>query len=147
MQVPLDAFSMWRQRLRWFKGGYLFVINKESIFWRPQAHVSLFQKLGYCIGPLCQVTQCWVRRCTCSAAQGCGALWAVAAAGVARAQCWCGLRGLSAKCSAGRRDCLSGTLWQHMKLQSSGVLLHCQNCCFSSRPAAHVSFSTMYCEL
>ena len=59
LQVPLDLRSMWRQRLRWFKGGHLFVLNRESIFWRRQPHVTLTQKLAYCLGPIAHFVNCW----------------------------------------------------------------------------------------
>ena len=50
---------MWRQRLRWFKGGHLFVLNRESIFWHRQRHVSLFQKAAYCLGPVAHFVNLW----------------------------------------------------------------------------------------
>ena len=50
---------MWRQRLRWFKGGHLFVINKDSIFWRRQQNVSTWQKAMYFVGPMAHVINIW----------------------------------------------------------------------------------------
>ena len=52
VQVPLDARSMWRQRLRWFKGGHLFALNPASIFYQRSPHVTAFQKAAYCLGPV-----------------------------------------------------------------------------------------------
>jgi cellulose synthase/poly-beta-1,6-N-acetylglucosamine synthase-like glycosyltransferase len=67
-QVPLDLRSMWRQRLRWFKGGHLFVLSTDSIFFHSQKHVSLFQKLAYCLGPIAHFTNFWAEPIMCDPA-------------------------------------------------------------------------------
>ena len=59
LQVPLAPRDMWRQRLRWFKGGHLFVLNRHSIFFRRQRHVTVPQRLAYCIGLIAHGTQLW----------------------------------------------------------------------------------------
>jgi hypothetical protein len=43
--------------LHHMQGGHLFVLNKDSIFFRWQAHVTLMQKLAYCMGPIAHVVQ------------------------------------------------------------------------------------------
>lgn len=43
MQVPLDPRSMWRQRLRWAKGGHLYVLAPDAVIWVKSAHMTLYQ--------------------------------------------------------------------------------------------------------
>jgi hypothetical protein len=50
---------MWRQRLRWLKGGHLFLISKDSIFFKWQPHMTLFSKSLYFICPVAHVVQFW----------------------------------------------------------------------------------------
>jgi cellulose synthase/poly-beta-1,6-N-acetylglucosamine synthase-like glycosyltransferase len=69
VQVPLDARSMWRQRLRWFKGGHLFVLSKDSIFWRQQQHVTFLQKAAYCLGPAAHIVNFTAEPCAPLATQ------------------------------------------------------------------------------
>ena len=47
MQVALRPRLFWRQRLRWNKGGHLFVCAPESVFFKPQPHMSFYQKTLY----------------------------------------------------------------------------------------------------
>ena len=60
---------MWRQRLRWFKGGHLFVLSTDSIFFHRQKHVTLFQKLAYCLGPIAHFTNFWAEPIMCALAR------------------------------------------------------------------------------
>lgn len=50
VQTPLDARGMWRQRLRWFKGGHLFLFSKNSVFFKKN-HLTLYHKALYFFGP------------------------------------------------------------------------------------------------
>lgn len=51
MQTPLDPRGMWRQRLRWFKGGHLFLFSKNSVFFQKDNHLTLYHKALYFFGP------------------------------------------------------------------------------------------------
>lgn len=51
MQTPLDPRGMWRQRLRWFKGGHLFLFSKNSVFFKSDNHLTLYHKALYFFGP------------------------------------------------------------------------------------------------
>ena len=48
---------MWRQRLRWLKGGHLFLIGKDSVFFKAQPHMSLYQKTLYWLCPAAHLLQ------------------------------------------------------------------------------------------
>lgn len=52
MQVPLDPRSFWRQRLRWAKGGHLYVLDPAAVIWAKSPHMSLYHKFLYCF-PVC----------------------------------------------------------------------------------------------
>ena len=52
MQVPLPPRLFWRQRLRWSKGGHLFVLAPDSLLRNPQPHVSSYQKALYFSYPI-----------------------------------------------------------------------------------------------
>ena len=57
LQVPLDIRSMWRQRLRWLKGGHLFILSPGSVFFKRQPHMSLYQKALYWLCPVAHFIQ------------------------------------------------------------------------------------------
>jgi hypothetical protein len=59
LQVPLEPRFMWRQRLRWLKGGHLFLIGPESIFFKKQKHMSFYAKSLYWLCPIAHIIQCW----------------------------------------------------------------------------------------
>ena len=42
-QVPLDPRSMWRQRLRWAKGGHLYVLAPDAVIWVKSPHLTVYQ--------------------------------------------------------------------------------------------------------
>eukprot|EP00892_Ulva_mutabilis_P012255 jgi/Ulvmu1/9401/UM051_0029.1 len=50
-ETPLDPRGMWRQRLRWFKGGHLFLFSKNSVFFKNDNHLTLYHKALYFFGP------------------------------------------------------------------------------------------------
>lgn len=49
MQVPQEPRAMWRQRSRWFKGGHLFLLSPNSVFFEKHRHMTLYQKSLYWI--------------------------------------------------------------------------------------------------
>ena len=57
MQVPLDLRSMWRQRLRWLKGGHLFILAPGSVFFERQPHMTFYQKALYWLCPVAHFIQ------------------------------------------------------------------------------------------
>jgi hypothetical protein len=57
MQVPLDPRSIWRQRLRWLKGGHLFILAPNSVFFQKQPNMSLYQKALFWICPIAHFIQ------------------------------------------------------------------------------------------
>jgi hypothetical protein len=59
LQVPLEPRFMWRQRLRWLKGGHLFLISKDSLFYKKQPHMSFYQKSLYWLCPVAHIIQIW----------------------------------------------------------------------------------------
>ena len=67
MQVPLEMRSVWRQRLRWARGGHLFVLDRTSVFWRNQPHISLWQKMGYMCGFVSSLVDVWAQPVRCRA--------------------------------------------------------------------------------
>ena len=48
---------MWRQRLRWLKGGHLFILAPNSVFFRKQPHMSFYQKALYWLCPVAHFIQ------------------------------------------------------------------------------------------
>eukprot|EP00892_Ulva_mutabilis_P006100 jgi/Ulvmu1/3862/UM018_0081.1 len=56
-EVPLDLRSMWRQRLRWLKGGHLFILSPGSVFFKRQPHMSFYQKSLYWLCPVAHFIQ------------------------------------------------------------------------------------------
>jgi hypothetical protein len=50
---------MWRQRLRWLKGGHLFLISEDSIFFKKQQHMTFYQKSLYWLCPIAHLIQFW----------------------------------------------------------------------------------------
>jgi hypothetical protein len=48
---------MWRQRLRWLKGGHLFLIGPDSVFFKKQKHMSFYQKSMYWLSPVAHFLQ------------------------------------------------------------------------------------------
>lgn len=48
---------MWRQRLRWLKGGHLFILAPGSVFFDKQPHMSLYQKALYWLCPIAHFVQ------------------------------------------------------------------------------------------
>ena len=57
LQVPLELRAMWRQRLRWLKGGQLFILSPGSVFFKKQEHMSFYQKALYWLCPVAHFTQ------------------------------------------------------------------------------------------
>lgn len=49
MQVPLPPRDIWKQRSRWAKAAHLYILDKDSVFWQKQDHMSRWQKSLYCI--------------------------------------------------------------------------------------------------
>jgi cellulose synthase/poly-beta-1,6-N-acetylglucosamine synthase-like glycosyltransferase len=47
--VPLEARAMWRQRFRWFKGGHLFLLSPNSVFFDKHKHMTFYHKTLYWI--------------------------------------------------------------------------------------------------
>ena len=47
-QVPHAPRDFWKQRARWAKAAHLYILDRHSVFWRRQRHMSLYQKLLYC---------------------------------------------------------------------------------------------------
>ena len=50
---------MWRQRLRWLKGGHLFLLGPDSVFFKKQPHMSFYQKSIYWLCPIAHFVQFW----------------------------------------------------------------------------------------
>jgi hypothetical protein len=50
---------MWRQRLRWLKGGHLFLIGPDSVFFKKQKHMSFYQKSLYWLCPVAHFLLVW----------------------------------------------------------------------------------------
>lgn len=48
VQVPHAPRDFWKQRARWAKAAHLYILDPHSVFWRPQRHMSLYQKALYC---------------------------------------------------------------------------------------------------
>jgi hypothetical protein len=53
----MDPRSMWRQRGRWMKGGHLYVMAPNSIFFKRTPHMTLYQKSLYWIAPIAHFSQ------------------------------------------------------------------------------------------
>lgn len=49
MQVPHAPRDFWKQRSRWAKAAHLYILHPKSVFWRPQKHMTLYQKSLYLI--------------------------------------------------------------------------------------------------
>lgn len=47
-EVPLPPREIWKQRDRWAKAGHLYVLDKDSVFWKSSPHMSAYAKLAYC---------------------------------------------------------------------------------------------------
>jgi cellulose synthase/poly-beta-1,6-N-acetylglucosamine synthase-like glycosyltransferase len=47
-EVPLPPREIWKQRDRWAKAGHLYVLSKDSVFWKSSPHMSAYAKLAYC---------------------------------------------------------------------------------------------------
>jgi cellulose synthase/poly-beta-1,6-N-acetylglucosamine synthase-like glycosyltransferase len=47
-EVPLPPREIWKQRDRWAKAGHLYVLDKDSVFWRSSPHMGAYAKLAYC---------------------------------------------------------------------------------------------------
>ena len=62
LQVPLEPRFMWRQRLRWLKGAHLFLLGKDSVFFKKQPHMSFYQKSLYWLCPVAHFVQFWAVR-------------------------------------------------------------------------------------
>ena len=47
-EVPLPPREIWKQRDRWAKAGHLYVLSKDSVFWKSSPHMGAYAKLAYC---------------------------------------------------------------------------------------------------
>ena len=57
--MPLEPRFFWRQRLRWLKGGHLYVTGEGSLFFEKQPHMSFWQKSLYWLCPVSHFVQIW----------------------------------------------------------------------------------------
>ena len=48
---------MWRQRLRWLKGGHLFILGEDSLFFKKQPHMNFYGKSLYWLCPIAHLIQ------------------------------------------------------------------------------------------
>lgn len=58
-EVPRDGRDIWKQRSRWAKAAHLYILDKDSVFWRKQPHMSYWQKSLYWIPMVLHFTIIW----------------------------------------------------------------------------------------